>query len=193
MRSLLRRRSLHVLVMLLGLAYPFIVYAGLSVLSPAAIVPALLVFLAARLLLGRREGMPRGFADASLLAGVGALALAALSPVMGLKFYPIFLSLGLAGLFAHSLARPPTIIERIARITRPDLPSAALPYLRKVTIAWLVFFLLNASISAATALSGSLKLWTLYNGFISYILMGTLFAVEFVIRCWVRRAAGDAA
>lgn len=55
-------------------------------------------------------------------------------------------------------------------------------YLRKVTIAWLMFFLINAVISAATAISGSLKLWTLYNGFISYLAIGMMFAAEFLIR-----------
>jgi len=56
-----------------------------------------------------------------------------------------------------------------------------------------MFFLINAALSAATAMSGSLKLWTLYNGFISYIAMGVMFAGEFLIRQVVhqriRRAA----
>jgi uncharacterized membrane protein len=33
-----------------------------------------------------------------------------------------------------------------------------------------------------TAISGSLKLWTLYNGFISYLAIGVMFAAEFLIR-----------
>ena len=62
------------------------------------------------------------------------------------------------------------------------MPLKVNSYLRKVTIAWLTFFLINAAISALTAISGSLKLWTLYNGFISYLLIGVMFAAEFLIR-----------
>ena len=110
------------------------------------------------------------------------LVLAARSPMVGLKAYPVLVSLALAAAFAYSLMWPPTIVEQIARIRHPDLPLEVNSYLRKVTIAWLMFFLINAAISAATATSGSLKLWTLYNGFISYMAMGVMFAAEFLIR-----------
>jgi uncharacterized membrane protein len=96
-------------------------------------------------------------------------------------------SLGFGAAFAYSLMWPPTIVERIARFQHPDLPLAVNSYLRKVTIAWLMFFIINAIISAATAASGSLRLWTLYNGLISYLVMGVMFAGEFLIRQHVRR------
>lgn len=92
-----------------------------------------------------------------------------------------------AAAFAHSLLWPPTIVEQIARFREPDLPVEVNSYLRKVTIAWLTFFIINAAISAATAASGSLRLWTLYNGLISYMAMGVMFAAEFLVRQLVRR------
>ena len=105
-----------------------------------------------------------------------------MSPLAALQSYPILLSLGLFCVFGYSLVRPPTVVERIARLREPDLPQDAIPYLRGVTLVWLVFFLANAAVSAATALSGSLELWTLYNGFLSYLIMGALFAGELVVR-----------
>ena len=175
----------------IGLAYPFVVYFGLRILPAGFFAIGLFALLVLRLAFSRkpdgRNTMPY------LIAAVVLLILAARSPLVGLKAYPVLLSLALAAAFAYSLIWPPTIVEQIARIRHPDLPLYVNSYLRKVTIAWLMFFLINAALSASTAMSGSLKLWTLYNGFISYIAMGVMFAAEFLIRQVVhqriRRAA----
>ena len=53
--------------------------------------------------------------------------------------------------------------------------------------ASLAFLVGNAAISAATGLWGSLALWTLWNGLLSYVLMGGLFAGEFMYRQLARR------
>ena len=34
------------------------------------------------------------------------------------------------------------------------------------------------------SLAASLEVWTLYTGLVSYLLIGTLFAIEFVYRHW---------
>mgnify|MGYP003988786837 FL=1 len=85
-------------------------------------------------------------------------------------------------LFFVSLLHPPTIVERFARIQNPNLPEAAVRYTRKVTIVWCVFFVCNGCAALYTALFSSLETWTLYNGAISYALMGILFAGEYLIR-----------
>lgn len=180
------RRSLTLAIAALGIAYPFLVYFGLRFISPIWMVAGLLVLLAFRFLFDR-GGTRQRLMPVFAVAGVGVLALVVLSPLAGLKAYPILVSLGFAGLFAASLIRPPTIIERIARLREPDLPPSAIPYLRNVTLAWIAFFLLNATLSAATAFSGSMEAWTLYNGLISYFLIGAMFAAEFTIRWFLRR------
>ena len=68
-----------------------------------------------------------------------------------------------------------------------ELDEQAIRYTRNVTVAWVVFFLLNAAISLWTALYGDLATWTLYNGFISYILIGLMFGGEFLLRQYVKR------
>jgi acyl-coenzyme A synthetase/AMP-(fatty) acid ligase/3-hydroxymyristoyl/3-hydroxydecanoyl-(acyl carrier protein) dehydratase len=60
-------------------------------------------------------------------------------------------------------------------------------YCRKVTFVWCGFFVLNGSIAAWTIFSGSDALWSIYNGGISYILIGTLFAGEFMVRKMVQK------
>lgn len=89
-------------------------------------------------------------------------------------------ALGLV-LFAGSLRTRP-IIERFARMKHPNLPPEGVRWCRKVTVVWCVFFVLNGSAALATVLSGDRDLWTLYNGFVSYLLMGLLFAGEWLLR-----------
>jgi len=190
MPSSLRGRSLYLILAVAGIGYPFLVYFGLRVVSPAVLTGGLVVLLGARVLFDRGDDARRRLGSVFLIAAAGALILVALSPLAGLKSYPILVSLALAGLFGYSLWRPPPVVERIARISHPDLPAAALPYLRKVTLVWLAFFIANAALSAATAVSGNMELWMLYNGFVSYILMGTLFLAELVVRRRVRRGHG---
>ncbi|MBO4320623.1 MAG: hypothetical protein J5857_09175 [Treponema sp.] len=64
-------------------------------------------------------------------------------------------------------------------------------YCRNITIIWCLFFILNGTLSTLTAFSQNIfkiteeqadKIWTIYNGAISYILMGLLFAVEYLVR-----------
>ena len=68
-----------------------------------------------------------------------------------------------------------------------ELDAQAMNYTRHVTEAWVIFFLVNASISLWTALHADLALWTLYNGFISYLLIGLMFGGEYILRLFVKR------
>jgi uncharacterized membrane protein len=74
------------------------------------------------------------------------------------------------------------MIERFARLAQPDLPEVAVIWTKKVTSVWCLFFILNTCIALYTVLFTSTQIWVLYNGFISYLLMGLLFAGEFILR-----------
>ena len=165
-----------------ALAYPPLVYAGLRALPALGLGIALLAAIAARLALS-----PSGPFATALAAGAVAFAtLLLLEPVAALRAWPVLLSLALAAVFAWSLRHPPSAIERIARITKPDLPPEGVAYTRKVTAVWLCFFLANAAIAAWTALFARLETWTLYNGLVSYLIIGAIFAVEWAVRRRVR-------
>jgi uncharacterized membrane protein len=101
--------------------------------------------------------------------------------------YPVVMSLGVAIVFGGSLLFPPSIIEQIARVSEPNLGPSGVTYTRKVTFVWIIFSLMNAAISLMTVLYGDLSFWTLYNGFISYLLIGFLILGEYVFRKYFRR------
>lgn len=184
-----KRSLLTAVFAVIGLGYPFLVYFGLLRFSAGAVIWLVLAMLVLRMFFVLRRG---GLAQV-LLFGAVFVALAAISLLdteTAVRFYPVAMSVGLAVLFGWSLLFPPTMIERLARLREPDLPVAGIRYTRKVTWLWLMFFLVNGSIAAWTVWFGSLEQWTLYNGFISYVAMGVLFAGEFLIRLWMRRKAG---
>ncbi|MEI8670210.1 hypothetical protein P4S65_19480 [Pseudoalteromonas sp. B131b] len=51
-------------------------------------------------------------------------------------------------------------------------------------------FVLNGGIALYTSIFSSLETWAFYNGFIAYLAMGTLFAIEWLVRQKVKRNAG---
>lgn len=181
--STAKRRSLSRFVAVLGLLYPVAVLIGLRYLPPAALVGLLGAMLAVRLALGNRGSAELILGGAVLVA----LVLLGVSPLVAVRIYPVLMSLGFAALFLYSLWHPPMIVERVARLAEPDLPESAMPYLRKLTLAWIAFFLTNAAIAAWTVAYGTVAEWTLYNGLISYLLIGLMFGGEYLIRPLVRR------
>jgi uncharacterized membrane protein len=104
-----------------------------------------------------------------------------------LKCYPVLINVFMLILFGYSLIAPPTAIERIARLKEPNLPPIAVTYTRRVTQIWCGFFVINACISLSTALWASPAIWSLYNGLISYLLMGLLFGSEYLFRQHFKR------
>jgi uncharacterized membrane protein len=97
-------------------------------------------------------------------------------------FYPVFISVFFLILFGFSLKRPPNLIERMA-ITMGETSSPQLTrYTIKVAWVWCTFFLLNAILALYTATVASIEVWTLYNGLISYFIMGVIFTVEYIVR-----------
>ncbi|WP_372524491.1 hypothetical protein [Piscinibacter sp.] len=162
----------------LTVLYPLVVYLGLGHFEPRWLAFLLLGLALARLTTSRE----RVWWAAAVLAAVLALATFLANAALPLKLYPVIVSGLLLALFAASLAHPPTAVERLARLTNPDLPPKGVAYTRKVTWVWCGFFVLNGTLAAATALWGSDAAWALYNGLIAYGLMGLLFGGEWLVR-----------
>lgn len=172
---------------LLFAALPFLVYFALQHFQPREVALTLLVLLALRapgkiMAFLRRRGLPALLAVAAVLALV-ALLWRGNDPVWVLS-YPILMNALMLSVFAASLVTPPSVIERLARLRHPDLPPEGVIYTRRVTQVWCGFFVVNGSVAAWTAFAASREAWVLYNGLIAYLLMGALFAGEWLFRRW---------
>ena len=178
--------SLSVLAGIALASYPVLVYATIGRFGPAGLAAVLGLVCVARLVVLQLRGRVSVGSYGIVLVCIGGLFLAAVSywrnSSSAVLFYPVLVNAVLLTVFAASLWRGPTVIERIARIREPELPPAALVYTRRVTIVWSVFFALNGAAALYTAVATPLETWALYNGFIAYLLIGALFVTELAIR-----------
>ncbi len=184
------KKFLIALIAVVVAAYPFLIYFGLSYFSVRYIAVAIALILLLRFILLRSS---RAHASNIILilvtiTGLSISLVGAISNNMTImKLYPVIMSLLLFSVFFYSLLYPPTIIEKIARLTNANLPEKAVKYTQKVTIVWCLFFIMNGGIALWTVFFASMKVWTFYNGFLSYILTGTLFLTEFIVRHFAKK------
>lgn len=171
------------------LAYPFAVYYGLNqwgVTTVAGVVGVLFILR----IIGANNTRLRELKYIALISGAMGIVLTLLAlffkDTRWFTYYPVIVNILMLTLFASSLRQKETIVERFARLQEPQLPDYAVRYTRTVTKVWSVFFILNGTISLISCFM-PIAIWTLYNGLLSYLLAGSLFAAEFMVRLYVKR------
>jgi uncharacterized membrane protein len=169
---------------LITLLYPLLIWFGHDRIEPRMLAMVLIAAALTRLPLLKISGAARCWLLIALALAGAAIWHNALLP---LKLYPVAVSAAFLGVFGYSLLAPPTAIERIARGRGPALPPFAVAYTRRVTQVWCGFFLLNGGIALATAQWAPAAVWSLYTGVVYYVLMGLLFAVEYLVRIQVKK------
>ncbi|SET40570.1 hypothetical protein [Kosakonia radicincitans] len=176
--------GLKLIAALLMLCWPFVVWFGLAHNSLHWLLPLMAVMLLFRLRQARQALAPMRFVTRSVaLTGIALCATSwLLKTHQLLLYYPVTVSLIMLLVFGCSLWSKMPLVERLARLRTPDLPESAVRYTRRVTQVWCVFFMVNGGIALFTAQYGDMRLWTLWNGMISYLLMGLLMAGEWLIR-----------
>jgi uncharacterized membrane protein len=85
--------------------------------------------------------------------------------------------------FGRSLlkGRVPLCTQLADKIHGP-LSAAELRYTRKVTIAWVVFFLLNMAVTGLLFAFAPLRIWSLFVNFLSVPLILLMFGAEYAVR-----------
>ena len=173
----------RVLLALATVAYPF---AFLALLKTYGITAAVVLLLALAL---ARFALNPDRIWGTLLALTVLLVLLSryFDNETALLFYPVLMNAAMLFIFAASLAAKRPIIEAFARLKNPNLPPEGVVYTRRLTYVWCGFFIVNGTIATATCLMDNLSIWALYNGLISYILMGVLFSLEYLYRRFVAK------
>lgn len=180
-------RTLPVIPIVTGailLAWPFVVWFGLMHNSLQWLLPLMALMLMLRLHQARKNAGPMRFVmQSAALAGIVlCIASALLKTHQLLLFYPVVVNMVMLTVFGGSLWTAMPLVERLARLHTPELPPAGVRYTRRVTQVWCFFFIVNGAIALFTALRGDMRLWTVWNGMIAYLLMGSLMAGEWLIR-----------
>ncbi len=176
----------RLLAIALALSYPFVIYFGTAHISPAFLAG----FLAAIVLLRVFTSELARHWKLGALSGVIVLGLLQWSlrgGTQSLMFYPVLLNTALLIVFGQSLFREQSLIETIARKRNMDVGPHNLGYLRVLTAVWTGFFVISVIISTLTAVSGNMSIWLLYNGLVSYLLMGVLIVGELIVRYFFKR------
>jgi uncharacterized membrane protein len=131
---------LNAVLVVMTLCYPAAVYFGIEYLEPKYFALILLSLFGLRYLITVKTATTNValalFVVVTIFAGWAFVSNS--EPL--LLFYPVIVNVVLLAAFAWSLAFPPSVIERLARITDPNLPPGAVAYTRRVTVAWCFFF-----------------------------------------------------
>lgn len=169
---------------LMQLAWPFLIGFGLTHNSLTWLLPVMALLLLLRLRQARRNTGPmRYVVQCVALAGIALCAASYLLKThQWLLFYPVVVNLVMLAVFGGSLWTAMPLVERLARLREPNLPPEGVRYTRRVTLVWCGFFIGNGAMALYTVLHGDMHLWTLWNGMVAYILMGTLMAAEWLVR-----------
>ena len=181
---------LLVILSVLLLGYPLFVFFGLQYLEVRYIGLVILAVVVLRLVVFRKMASwdrVKPLLPLTLASSVLCVFIVIFNDPILIKLNPVLISLVMLISFGSSLFRPPSMIERFARLSDANLPDQAIPYTRNVTKIWCLFFFMNGTIAAYTAWFSSMEIWTLYNGLIAYLLMGLIFLVEFLVRIKKKR------
>ena len=138
-------KLLNILIGLITLSYPLLIYFGINKLPLGAFAGLLAILFGGRLLVAARINQQMNAFGRLLIPMTGLVVLFALSiwlleSKQLLLYYPVLVNLAMLVLFTHSLLRPPSIIEQLARISEPALPPEGVRYTRNVTWVWCFFF-----------------------------------------------------
>lgn len=167
------------------LAYPVAVYFGLSGRGPrfAALLLLALILPTVAFRLARLRGSRlQTLAFIPLITATLLVIGAILDRAGFVLVVPTAVNAVLLVAFGSTLVAGPPMIERFARLQHPDLSPDEAAWCRTWTLLWCAFFVANGAVAAVLAAQDDLGLWAAYNGGVAYVLMGLMFAVEWVVR-----------
>ena len=176
------------LLVVFFIAYPFIVYFGISYLPPCFFGLVLVVLLAMRfgVLLPEERKM---FLPVLGVFLAYAIATVFLDSATMLLYYPGLVNFSLCLVFAASLRQDEPLLLRLVRSRGTAINEHVPRYLYWLTALWAVFFVINGLVSIWTS-SLSMQAWTLYNGLISYFIVAILVVSEWLFRHHFKKKRG---
>ncbi len=171
---------------ILAVAYPVIVWIGLTRLGTRAVSVIVLALVVPMLAIRLRKA-DRATFWSIVRVPIAILVLVVLGAItQDARFVlamPVVINLVLLATFGETLRAGQTpMIERFARLVETELSDDKRAHCRSWTQRWCIFFALNAAVALALGLFATPFMWAAYNGGIAYALIGVMFAIEYVSR-----------
>ncbi|HVH42590.1 MAG TPA: hypothetical protein VM925_09605 [Labilithrix sp.] len=110
-------------------------------------------------------------------AGVGLLT----GEARALLVLPSLSQAGFAGVFLTSLRGVP-LVEHFARMQKAELRAEEVRYCRTVTVVWGVILAIAALGGLVLAAWAPIEVWTAFTAVGSYVLVGLVFGIEYLVR-----------
>ena len=131
----------------------------------------------------------------AIILGVIAVIVLITQSEMVLKFYPIAITLVFLVMFAVPMIKGKPIITRFAMMMDPAIEThPGRGILERccmgLNIAWCVHLVISLGINIAISFGSTLEVWTIYNAVISYLVMGILIALQFLV-IWLANRKAD--
>jgi uncharacterized membrane protein len=130
----------------------------------------------------------KGLLTAALLAAAAGLMLRQFWPLFAQNFSIVILiqQCGvysiLAFSFGRSLVHGVPLCTQLADKVHGPLGQPELRYTRKVTLSWVIFFLLNLAVTLLLFVFAPSRVWSLFVNFLSAPLVLLMFAAEYAVR-----------
>lgn len=183
-------RALDALGILISFAYPLLILIGYRFLSlpPSVIACGVLAISLSHIFIKRtfRDRIP------SVIMALAALLVLLTGAEVILRFYPVVINALFLFSFYTSVRGEDSIIYSFTLLMYREMEWASYKhkvkrYCKRLCYVWSAFFAINSLAILFLMLKASLDVWALYTGVIQYLVMGALFAGEFLIRIWVDR------
>jgi uncharacterized membrane protein len=199
-------RIIKVIVTAVLVLYPVVIFLSLVVFHfPLRYLSLFVIMFASFYILVNNRGYQGKnrwlmFLCPVILLTLGTICFFVRSPVV-LKIYPALSDLAYIFIFGLSLLIPPPIVYNFARAVDRNFTTnldknTVDKYCRDMTLYWIVFFFLDGLAAVVTVFLASDLVWGIYNGGVSYALMGVIFVAEFAyykVLCKRQKNKGESA
>ncbi len=181
------------LKVLILFSYPVVVHLSIYLGHAVWAVYYLSLLFALPLLFSlMQKRRPSWLVALSTLYSILIFWLASNQPENLLFAQPVIINLLLFFIFVSTLSENSVpLITRFTIILRPEVPDVVMVYCRWVTWAWAFFFLMLAVLSWLIAIYASIETWSWFANVLTYIFIGSMFIVEYIIRKMVLKGHVD--
>lgn len=185
---MIQKRFIRIIILICFIFYPFIVYFGINSLPPGFFGLILVLLLAMRfgVLLPKERPV---ILPVLVFLLVYAVATTLMESTRMILFYPALMNFSLCAVFANSLRHEESLLLRMVRARGVQMGDHVPQYLYRLTALWAAFFALNGMMAMWTT-TVSIKIWTLYNGLISYFVVAALIGAEWLFRIHYKKRLG---